>query len=257
MRRLPFYRVMSSLPDNRIAICRRVISGMHALYRSFLDLLYPPLCIHCRSPLHPESNILCTPCLELLELISIGERCRYCFSPLPCSACRFSERPFVGLAAALAYMGPAQSMIRLLKYGGQSCLSRAMAPYLALQFLRLRWPIPDAVIPMPVSFMHRLERGYNQSALLAEELALLLDVPCVYPLKRKSGDYSQTGLAYRERIRLSRSSFSVRRKELVFGKSLLLVDDVMTTSTTMRCAAESLSEELPRALYGITFASAQ
>ena len=67
------------------------------------------------------------------------------------------------IAAAFDYVGPAASLVKKLKYGNQPYLVKGMAGYLVAQFNELQWPFPDAIIPVPLSFSHWLERGYNQS----------------------------------------------------------------------------------------------
>lgn len=196
-------------------------------------------------------------CASLLELIDPNERCPFCFgrdyAPLSkrCGTCVHGERLYYRMAAAFDYRGPAASMIKRLKYGQQPYLAKGLSSFLAVQFDQLKWPFPDAIVPVPLSFTHWLERGYNQSALLAEELSVYLQVPVWDILKRKSGDYSQAGLALTQRKQIS-SSFSLKRDHQLQDKTILVIDDTMATGSTLQRCAEVLAEGYPARLYALT-----
>jgi len=228
------------------------------LILSFIDLVYPSLCLHCRDSLPKGWSHLCPECLAKLELIDHKERCPYCFtsnynpgSEL-CPACRRLDPILHGMAAAFDYVGPAATLIRKLKYSDQPYLAKGVGAYLAAQFLELQWPWPDRIIPVPISLTHRLDRGYNQSLLLAQSMAEILDAPIQEPLIRKSGDFSQAGLNYKQRMNLKATTFILKKEQHLHDKCLLLIDDVMTTGSTLRRCAEALQEECPASIYGLT-----
>lgn len=185
-------------------------------------------------------------------------RCLVCFTEMEggsgkvCKRCRVNPSFVASMAAAFEYEGPAASLVKHFKYGGQTYLAEGAAAYLAMQFIALQWPFPDFIIPVPMALSRYWVRGYNQSALLAQELSKILQRPCIEFLKRKSGDYSQAGLNYAQRLSLSGESFSLRRGELLEDKTLLLIDDVLTTGSTLRKCGEVLAEACPRKIYGLT-----
>lgn len=227
---------------------------------SFKNLIYPPLCLHCHSELSSKEPFLCGTCLQLLELINPLERCRFCFGSTTvqpaCQACRAKECVFSSLAAAFEYVGPAATLVKQFKYAGEHYLSDGMAAFLVAQWMQLGWPLPDIIMPIPISYMHYLQRGYNQSALLAQGISAMLDVPVLELLSRKNRGYSQAGLNQTQRKQLSREAFCLKQPSLLSDKTILLIDDVMTTSTTLTRAAESLREAIPKAIYALTFCSA-
>ena len=101
----------------------------------------------------------------------------------------------------------------------------------------------DAVLPMPVTLWHRLDRGYNQSAYLARELARRLDRRCEEGVLRRCGHpRRQAGLSEEERIENAKGTFVARRAERVRGRTVLVVDDIMTTGATLSDCARSLKE---------------
>lgn len=225
--------------------------------RSFCDLAYPPLCLHCQGTLDQKRQHLCEYCWGRLELIDAKERCPYCFSCeyLPCAGiceeCQGREPRLHRIAAALDYEGPAATLIREFKYGQQIYLGKGIGALMAMQFIALEWPFPDLIIPMPISRMHWLERGYNQSLLIAQALASILQRPMIDLMRRRSGDYSQAGLSRKERLNLSGKTFFITNMEMIADQKLLLVDDVMTTGSTFERCAEVLLNGCPEAIYGL------
>jgi competence protein ComFC len=238
-------------------------AGLQFLAKGVLNLIYPPLCIHCHGEMLDDAALLCSDCLPLLQLIEAQERCPVCFrsrgagSRSPCRACAMGgDLHFDGIAAAFDYIGPAASLIRKMKYGNQPNLARGMAALMITQFLKMEWPIPDLVIPVPITLTHWIQRGYNQSALLAKEIGALLNRPVREPLLRRVGDFSQAGLSKDQRILLSGDAFSLKKEQQLQDRCLLLVDDVMTTGSTLRHCGELLLEECPSRLFAITFCKA-
>lgn len=231
------------------------------LQKSLLHLFYPTKCLHCHTLLPPESLVLCSACASLLDLISPNERCPTCFNLCenqiaPCQECSHYPSYYSRMAAAFDYEGPAVSLVKRLKYGGQPYLAQGMAALLVAQFDQLQWPLPDALVPVPLSFTHWLERGYNQSALLAEEMGRLLQCPVWNVLKRQSGDFSQAALNLEQRKGLEGKRFKRTSTYSLQGKILLIIDDVMTSGLTLQRCAEVLQPAYPAALYALTFCRA-
>jgi ComF family protein len=135
-------------------------------------------------------------------------------------------------------------------------LATGAGAYMAGQFLRLEWSMPDYIIPVPITRMHKWERGYNQSLLLAESMANLLSRPVLEALSRSSGDYSQAGLSRKQREQLQGQAFRLSVDISLENKNLLLVDDVMTTGTTMHRCTETLLTACPASVYGLAFCRA-
>lgn len=231
---------------------------LSSLLTSLMNLLYPPICLHCRETKENPSLIFCKSCANMLQLIDPSQRCPLCFSvdvssrEAICQDCLQSNPPLNGLASAFDYLGPAATLIRHLKYADQPYLAKGIGGYLAAQFLRLGWPLPDLVVPIPLAFTHWLNRGYNQSELIGKHFCEILDIPFEDILKRKSGDYSQAGLSKKQRLALGGEKIYLKRREKLYDKRILLIDDVMTTGTTLRRCAETLMEDCPSAIYGLT-----
>jgi ComF family protein len=224
------------------------------LWKALVDLVYPPLCLHCEEK---TGGLLCATCSELLTLLSSEGRCRGCFTLLEeknkCPQCDQKVACFKR-AAALDYFGPAATLVQRLKFANRPHLAKDLAAFMVVQLFRLGWPTPDLLIPVPQPFTRFLVRGYNQSELLAKEMGQLLNREVKNLLKRRSGDFPQMGQERSQREKLSQAAFFWKKKnscEQVVGKTVLLIDDVMTTGTTLRQTASLLQEAGPAALYAL------
>lgn len=213
-----------------------------AVKASSLHLCFPARCLHCQDGLPPSQAVLCLSCASLLELISPLDQC---------SASLRYPSLFLRTAAAFDYEGPAATLVKHLKYAHQPYLAQGLGAYLFTQWHALAWPVPDALIPVPLSFSRWFERGYNQSALLAEELSQLLQVPVWHALQRIAGGYSQAALTREQRQNLGKV-FRWKKSHAIEDKVLLVIDDVMTSGATLHQCAVALSEGCPAALYALT-----
>lgn len=239
--------------------CASIKQALKKVKNSLVHLVYPTQCLHCKTLLAPSSQVLCDCCSFQLELIAPEDRCPHCFNKLQeeawqvCQQCLHDPHPYIQMGSVFDYEGPAATLVRQLKYANCSYLSSGMGAYMYAQFYYLQWPMPDIILPIPLSFAHWFERGYNQSALLAQELSYYLHCPVKDLLKRRHGDFSQAALSYEKRHMLTAKSFKISQGFSIKGKTLLLIDDVLTTGTTLRSCAEILKSEGCGNLYALTF----
>lgn len=158
-----------------------------------------------------------------------------------CDECRQYKPSFDAAAGAVDFEREARELV--LKY--KSCeavwLRDDFTDWLeAAARARFNVGAVDAAIPMPVTMFHRLDRGYNQCVYLARELAKRLDRKCLEGAVARCGHpRRQAGLSELERRENVVGTFRVKCPELVRGRTLLLVDDVMATGSTLsECAKE-------------------
>lgn len=224
---------------------------------SLLHLIYPAFCIHCEELLPPSGIVLCNGCSTLLEMFDPDERCARCFNIVSandqCGHCAKKSSLFYKTGAVFPYMGPAASIIKKMKYGNQSYLAKGAGAFIITQFERMDWVIPDAIVPVPISFFHWLDRGFNQSFLLAKELAAALQVPVWNALRRSGPSLSQAGLTLEQRKLLAKKQFKLKRNYPIADKNILLIDDVITSGSTLNRCAEALYEQCPQSLSAFTF----
>lgn len=198
-----------------------------------------------------------------MEMVDPWERCYGCFAETSdfslqlCPRCEEEgDLPWEAMAAVFEFFGPAASLVKKLKYHHMPYLALDMASCLVAQFCRLEWPRPDIVTSVPISWSRYLARGYNQSALLAQQLAFTLGVPYKELLGRYSGDLSQAHLSQEDRLKLNGQRFYLKETQAYYGKTLLIIDDVVTTGTTLKKCAELLRSVAPCHLYALLFCHA-
>lgn len=212
-----------------------------------LGVLFPASCGLCgRLTASRDERGICLPCWSGIELLT-GPCCPRCGRPQPsledddlqgvrCGGCARRPPPFAAGLSMGAYRGPLRGLIHLLKFADRPDLAAPLAAR-AASFLRLRGgslPPLDLVVPVPLPAWRRLRRGYNQSAELARELAARLGLPSApRALRRRGGGPPQAALPASRRAANVRGAFRATRPERLFGRSVLLVDDVWTTGATL------------------------
>lgn len=197
------------------------------------DLLLPLhcTCFVCDGETEIGEDLLCGACRAQLK---------FCSS----SICR---APLDGYTAGLLYEGIARDMVHGLKYGRKTRFARTLAHYIRIP---AEWRF-DAVVPVPLHWLRRHLRGYNQSELLAEMLCPRLDAPlCADLLRRTRHTRTQTRLAADARRKNVRNAFSADNK--VKGMSILLIDDVSTTHSTLLACAKALKKAGAARVYAAT-----
>lgn len=229
---------------------------------SLLHLLYPPHCLHCRESMENPEQLLCNHCSTFLTLLNPKQHCLLCFSEQShlndgiCHPCHQKKHLFKRTASCFEYAGPAASLIKKFKYSNSPHLARGIAAFMAAQWIALEWPLPDLIIPVPITLTHWIERGYNQSTLISTHLGQLLEVPVKELLTRNNSNFSQAGLNKQQRQQLKTSSFTLKSPHHVCDKTVLLIDDVYTTGSTLECCATALNTGFPHQIYGLTFCQA-
>ena len=216
------------------------------------DLLWPRTCAvgDCGRASDRPGRHLCSRCLAVLPFHAAAGCCRICGAEVAadvrhdftCEACTAYPPVFARACSALRYEEPADQLLQDFKYRGETWLLQDLADLLeGAVRAKLDFAETDVVVPIPLH-PHRLrERGFNQSALLAAELARRLDRRFDgRSLVRVQDTPHQARLEEEERRRNLRGAFAVPDGSLVRGRTVLLVDDVMTTGTTLSFAARAL-----------------
>mgnify|MGYP002760316086 FL=1 len=207
---------------------------LRRLGRGLLDVVYPPRCLGCGA--RPESPRLplCPQCLQSLERVpNMGVAAR--LDRLPTGA----ERVDPALALwVFDKGGTLQAVQHALKYQNRPRYGVPLGRLMGEAFAE-RYSAPDGVVPVPLHRTRRLERGYNQCMPLAEGAAEVLGCPCrPHLLERPHPTRSQTGLSRQARWQNVRDAF--RAASDCAGGRWLLVDDVLTTGSTVVAAAHTL-----------------
>ena len=217
---------------------------MGALQRTglaLLDAILPPLCLGC-GEIVAAPGALCAVCWRGFSFIS-APQCLRCGVPFArdlgtaaqCTACLTRPPAFRRARAALVYDDKSRRLVLPFKHGDRTDMARACGAWMARAGAELLAEA-DLVAPVPLHWRRLFTRRYNQALLLASRvsrdggLTLAPDL-----LRRRRWTGSQAGLAARERRRNVRLAFDIhpRWRGGIKGRSVLLVDDVLTTGATV------------------------
>ena len=172
-----------------------------------------------------------------------------------CDHCRANPPPFCALRAWAAFESPVRQALHKLKYRRDMGLGDALAVPLAMFADSLNWPF-DLVVPVPLGRKRLQERGYNQVDLIARPLSLALGLDYrPGALERKRETVSQVGLSAVERRDNMQNAFSADAS-VVRGKTVLVMDDVATTGSTLSSCTEALLQSGAKDVFALTVARA-
>jgi predicted amidophosphoribosyltransferase len=200
------------------------------------------MCPHCDHPLAGDDRGLCGPCWSLI-VPRAGAACPGCGSPVedatePCLACVRDPFPQKATVVWGEHDGVLRTAILALKHGGRDDLAGPLGERLAARICIEEWVSSiDAVAAVPSHPWRRLRKPWSAAELIAGEVARGFERPVVRGLRRH-GLSRQTGRSRSRRLDLPQRSFSGRPR--VNGRTVLLIDDVTTTGTTLRRAAQAL-----------------
>ena len=211
--------------------------------RWVLDFALPPRCAGC-GIIVDDVHSFCPDCWKQVEFL--GESgCAVCGLPLQatdlriCAVCLAKPPRIARTRAAVAYGDVARSLAIRLKYGRKVAIARTMARYMA----PLVQPSDGEAILMPVP-LHRTRlwgRGFNQSALIAREIGRRLKLRSDFvTLRRLRRTPPLKGMSPLQRRKTVAGVFGVRDRRAIEGKTIILVDDVLTTGSTAEACARAL-----------------
>lgn len=208
-------------------------------------MLFPPVCLACNARIDQASKIICGDCQNRLIPIK-KDYCPRCGGPLRdyhCPACAEQRFAFDFARAAFVYESPVRELVHAFKYSSLRSPGAFFTPAM------LRIPAAsrlaghfDIVMAVPLHPVRQRERGYNQSELIARQLARELGIEYRNPVRRICNTTSQTNLSREARLKNLDAAFALRRKAMVSGRRVLLVDDVFTTGTTVNEIAKLLKK---------------
>lgn len=225
---------------------------MHLL-EPLLDLLFPPHCVACGA----LGSWFCPACAATVA-VQRPPLCARCGQPLPggrvCYRCKRQPPPLDGLRSVAPHKAPLSQAIHALKYEGVRVLAAPLGAMMAEYAADLVLPA-DVLVPVPLHRTRERQRGYNQSRLLAAEMASRLGLPVVEGLVRLRNTPAQVGLSRAQRLVNVRGAFCAPGADLT-SKRVLLVDDVHTTGATLGACADALRRAGARSVWALTLAHA-
>ncbi len=226
------------------------VGARHVARKTFsrlFDLIFPDDCRVCGQPLHEVSRIpVCGGCLREPAPMLAEFFCASCRTPFlnrfpldengRCALCRLGVSGFDAVYTYGSYEGALRKLIHLFKYGGVQPLARVFGNWMAIALPREEQF--DLIVPMPLHWLRRWQRRYNQAELLAREISRRWSVPMKSVVKRRKATAPQAGLTNAKRRLNVSGAFSVKTR--LQGLKVLLVDDVLTTGASAAACARAL-----------------
>ena len=172
-----------------------------------------------------------------------------------CEKCRSNPPAYRMMRSWAVFDSPVQNALHTIKYGGNIGLGDMIALQMTDYFHLLQWPV-QAIIPVPLGKNRLKERGYNQTALVARPLAHEVGMEYLPQALRKTRETrSQVGLTASQRQENVHNAYQAD-PEIVKRRSILLMDDVATTGSTISACTESLLSAGAQDVYVLTIARA-
>jgi ComF family protein len=225
------------------------MNTLRTLGRGLLQILYPNVCWLCGQSIAPELPAFCPQCHDavFIDPHPSCPRCAATVGPFVavdsgCRYCRGADFAFDGAIRLGPYQGQLREVVLRLKESYNEGLAELVGAEWASRHLEAWRALGiGCVVPVPLHWWRRWQRGYNQSEALARILAAALRVPCrTHGLRRIRATAHQAALALTARRENVRGAFQPRRSVTFQGQTVLLVDDVMTTGSTAHEAARAL-----------------
>lgn len=217
---------------------------VYPYFDAVVNFIYPHFCVVCKNRLEPELNLICQECWQSLP------RLKHVEADL--------KSPHITRFLAIWEFNDAiQRLIHEIKFFGKKSLAKPIGEELAKtvsaesEFMAADW-----VIPVPLHRTKLRERGFNQSLLLSEQISERTGIPVnEKALRRIRYTKPQSKLTAIERDWNVRGAFKVKNSDELAGKKVILVDDVLTTGSTMKACAEALKSAGVRKVLALTAAA--
>lgn len=263
-----FYLVVRQVPaisfGYKRAVYNRMTNIVLDICAGFVDLVFPRQCVGCD---RIDINGLCSECRKSLYWLDPARVCVRCSEPLNvagesfplvCSRCRRNPPACKKVSAALEYDGVVSRAIVLWKYRSEQYLSTLFSDLLEEWVTRYdpEWiRMIDVIVPVPHDRKCVVERGFSPPEEIARPFAAEFDIPYLPRVLFKTRvTKPQNGLDLDERLVNLHGCMKVFDQSLIEGKNVLVIDDVLTTGSTMNECARALKAAEAKSVYGLVIA---
>lgn len=229
---------------------------VNEIYKFFLDIFFPKKCLICGK----YGADFCFDCSLLIEEVKtflcpecgkITENGQYCI------ACKGKIKPSLSaiLIASRYNVGPTKKLISYFKYEGFVGLALPLAELIVSQIKKANVGLNNTIIvPVPLYIGRKNRRGFNQSELLARHISKRLSLPGGEVLERTKDTTPQVSLTRANRLSNIENAFVCADPDLIAGKTVILIDDVMTTGATLNECAKVLKKSGTKKVIGAVIA---
>jgi ComF family protein len=228
---------------------------VYSLYKSVwegLDWIYPPYCGGCGK----TGSRWCDECQTCIDKLP-DSVCLCCGDILTygglCTRCRLNPPSFTAMRSWAIFGGSIRNALHRLKYKGDIALGEILSRPLIKLLAVLHWDV-EVLVPVPIGIARKVQRGYNQAAIIGLPIALSSNLAYrPKALVKTIETRSQVGLTIMERYANVHGAFQADKK-VVSDRSVLIVDDVTTSGATIEACSSALLQAGAKAVYGITLA---
>lgn len=235
--------------------------SMQTIVRSIgtfiLDILYPPVCLNCKTSIPHQKQWLCARCISELY-INTGLTCPQCGARTPTLtlSCRHAT-PYI-LAAACPFTDPIPALIHHYKYNRLIAISTLLSAIMIVYAKRLPLEHAEWIVSyIPLHWRRERERTFNQSRMLAEKIAQYFSFPLAHTLVRTTYTRPQAYIKERDKREFNVTNcFTCYTGVEVQGKNIILVDDVSTSGATLAAAARELKKSGAHTILALVVARA-
>ena len=208
-----------------------------------VNFIYPPDCHLCGNPIAPHEKFICTHCLSQLP------RTGYHRQPKNPMVDRFAGQfPFQRAAGHFFYSRDSAlaQLIQDMKYRHFPGIGKVLGHLVGMELYSTGFfDGIDVITPVPMHFLKKARRGYNQTDAIAQGISEATGIPVRNLLKMKRMRKTQTALSREQRLNNALNLFTTTTSESMSGKGILLIDDVCTTGATLTGAATSITNKWP------------
>jgi ComF family protein len=226
---------------------------VQTIINAFIDFIWPPKCLICGISLENGKMIVCGECEKNIILFS-PPFCSHCGKPLfysgdiserSCALCKEKKDHFDRVFIIGSYESSLKEAVHQFKYSKKIQL-REYFSVLINDYIEKNNVLDkvDVIIPVPLFSTKKRERGFNQSELLAKEISKEWDLPLsTENLYRARYTDPQYNLDYIQREKNIKGAFRLKDKNIIEGKRVLLIDDIITTGATVNECSRILKKE--------------
>ncbi|WDV46116.1 ComF family protein [Clostridiaceae bacterium M8S5] len=228
---------------------------------TIIDVIYPQrnICLLCDEFSEEIKSGICPKCYnKLVYNIKTCEKCgrplKQSYLPSLCHDCNNKQQIFKKGISPLIYEGYIRDCIHKFKYGKKPYMYKALGSIM-LDYLNSLDLDFDIIIPVPLNKKRLLERGFNQAELLSKCISKHSNSRVITKsLVRTKNTRRQNKLNRKDRLKNIKGAFTVRNKEVIANKNIILVDDIYTTGTTINECCKELTKSGAKSIYVLTLA---